>query len=225
MRILIAEDVAVSRRLLEGLLQKWGHEVVICTDGDAAWEVLQRADAPRLVIMDWMMPGLSGIDICQKVRALENGDQFYILLVTARGGTTDLVDGLKAGANDFVPKPYDPAVLEARVNVGVRMIVLQAKQIEAERLNTLMVTAGAAAHEINQPLTVILGSVELWRESMADDDPGRKRLERILESTLRIQGIVEQMMSVTQFATKPYVGGDVIVDFDASSEKVDDEEI
>ena len=223
MRILIAEDESVSRRLLEGLLQKWGHEVVVCTDGNAAWEILQRAEAPRLVIMDWMMPGLSGVDICQKVRALENGDQFYILLVTARGGSDDLVVGLKAGANDFVPKPYDPAVLEARVGVGVRMIALQDKQIEAERLKTLMATAGAAAHEINQPLTVILGSIELWRDSIADDDPGRKRLDRILESTQRIQGIVAQMMSVTQFTTKPYVGGAVIVDFDASSEKRDDE--
>jgi DNA-binding response OmpR family regulator len=221
MRILIAEDESVSRHLLEGLLKKWGHEVVVCTDGDTAWEILQRADAPRLVIMDWMMPGLSGIEICEKVRALELGDQFYILLLTARGGTDDLVDGLKAGANDYVSKPYVPAELEARVNAGLRMIELQIKQIETERLNTLMATAGAAAHEINQPLTVILGSVELWRDSMAEDDPGYKRLERIWDSTLRIQGIVEKMLSVTQFTTKPYVGDSVIVDFDASSEQAD----
>lgn len=219
MRILIAEDESVSRRLLEGLLQKWGHDVVVCTDGDAAWDILKKPNAPRLMIMDWMMPGLSGIDICQKVRNLENSDEFYILLVTARGGTSDLVDGLKAGANDFVPKPYDSAELEARVNAGLRMLELQAKNIEAERLNTLMVTAGAAAHEINQPLTVILGSAELWLDAMAEDDPGRTRLTRILESTQRIQGIVEKMMSITQFTTKLYVGDAVIVDFDASSDK------
>jgi DNA-binding response OmpR family regulator len=219
MRILVAEDESVSRRLIEGLLQKWGHEVVVCTDGDSAWETLQRADAPRLAVLDWMMPGLSGVEICQKVRALENRDQFYILLVTGKGGTSDLVDGLKAGANDYVPKPYDPAELEARINVGLRLIDLQIKQIEAERLKTLMETAGAAAHEINQPLTVILGSAELWLTSIADDDPGRKRLERILDSTMRIQRIVEKMTSVTQFATKPYVGDSLIVDFDASSNK------
>ncbi|MFT5369110.1 MAG: DNA-binding response OmpR family regulator [Candidatus Latescibacterota bacterium] len=225
MRILIAEDESVSRRLLEGLLQTWGHEVVVCTDGDTAWEILQRADAPRLAIMDWMMPGLSGIEICQNVRTLENGDQFYMLLVTARGGTGDLVDGLKAGANDYVSKPYHPAELEARVNAGLRMIELQAKQIEAERVKTLMATAGAAAHEINQPLTVILGSVELWRDTIAKDDPGAKHLECIWEGALRIQVIVEKMMSVTQFATKPYVGDSVIVDFDASSDKIGADDI
>lgn len=224
MRILIAEDELVSRRLLEGLLKKWGHEVVVCTDGDTAWEILQRSDAPRLVIMDWMMPGLSGIEICQKVRALELGDQFYILLLTARDGTNDLVDGLKAGANDYVSKPYVPAELEARVNAGLRMIELQAKQLEAERLNTLMVTAGAAAHEINQPLTVILGSLELWRDTMDKDDPGHKRLERIWESTLRIQDIVEKMLSVTHFTTKPYVGDSVIVDFEASADQKDSDD-
>ncbi|MGA1196391.1 MAG: response regulator [Candidatus Latescibacterota bacterium] len=215
MRILIAEDESVSRRLLEGLLKKWGHDVVVCSDGNMAWEILQQGDAPRLIIMDWMMPGLSGVEICQKVRTLENSDEFYILLVTARGGTSDLVDGLKAGANDYVPKPYDSAELEARVHSGIRMLELQAKNIEAERLNTLVVTAGAAAHEINQPLTVILGSVELWLTTMTADDPGRKRLTRIWESTLRIQGIVEKMMSITHFTTKPYVGDAVIVDFDS----------
>jgi len=225
MRILIAEDESVSRRLLEGLLQKWGHEVVVCPDGDSAWEILKQANAPRLMIMDWMMPGLSGVEICQKVRTLENSDEFYILLVTARGGTSDLVNGLKAGANDFVPKPYNPAELEARVNAGMRMLDLQAKNIEAERLNTLMVTAGAAAHEINQPLTVILGSAELWLDTMAEDDPGRKRLTRILESTQRIQSIVEQMMSITQFTTKPYVGDAVIIDFDASSDNADSDNV
>jgi len=223
MRILIAEDESVSRRLIEALLQKLGHEVVTFTDGEATWQALQKTDAPRLVIMDWMMPGLSGLEICEKVRALEQGDQFYILMVTARDNTSDLVDGLKAGANDYIPKPYDPAELEARINVGMRMIELQEKQKEAERLKALMATAGAAAHEINQPLTVILGSVELWLDTMEEDNPGRKRLSNILSSTLRIQGIVEKMMSVTTYATKPYVGDSVIVDFDAASGKKEDE--
>lgn len=223
MRILIAEDESVSRRLIEVLLQKFGHEVVTCTDGEATWEVLQKANAPRLVVLDWMMPGLSGLEICEKVRALEQGNQFYILMVTARDNTSDLVDALKAGANDYIPKPYDPAELEARINVGMRMIELQEKQKEAERLKALMATAGAAAHEINQPLTVILGSVELWLDAMEEDNPGRKRLSSILTSTLRIQSIVEKMMSVTTYATKPYVGDSVIVDFDTASGKKKDD--
>lgn len=224
MRILIAEDESVSRRLLENILQKLGHELVVCTDGNSAWEALQREGAPRLVLLDWMMPGMSGVDICQKLRALEHGDQFYILLVTARDRAEDLVDGLRAGANDYVPKPFDSTELEARVTVGMRMLNLQEKQREAERLSTLMVTAGAAAHEINQPLTVILGSVELWYDTMPEDDPGRKRLTRIKDGAERIQHIVEKMMSVTQFSTKPYVGGAVIVDFDASANQTPDGE-
>lgn len=219
MRVLIAEDDPVLQLLLERLVIKWGHEAVMCKNGAEAWHVLQEDAPPQLLILDWMMPEMDGVELCEKLRAMPNGDQFYILMLTAKGETEDLVQGLQAGANDYVTKPFVREELEARLNVGIRMIELRDQLIESEQIRTVMATAGAAAHEINQPLTVIMGMVDLWRGQLPEDDPGRRRLASIQSSAERIRDIVRQMMAVEHFVTKPYVGDSVIVDFDASSKK------
>jgi sigma-B regulation protein RsbU (phosphoserine phosphatase) len=125
MRILVAEDDPVSRLLLETHLRKWGHEPVTVTDGAAAWETMQRDDAPSLAILDWMMPGLDGLEVCRRARARSDGPPLYIILLTARTNRQDTVEGLGAGADDFVTKPFDAAELRARVGVGVRVADLQ----------------------------------------------------------------------------------------------------
>lgn len=125
MRILVAEDDPVSRLLLQTHLEKWGHEPVMTTDGTAAWEMLQREDAPALAILDWMMPGLDGLEVCRLARARTDARPLYIILLTARTDRQDTIDGLGAGADDFVTKPFHPAELRARVSVGVRVVELQ----------------------------------------------------------------------------------------------------
>jgi len=125
MRILIAEDDRVSRRLLESHLLKWGHEVVVVEDGGQALAALQRDDAPELAILDWMMPGMDGVEICRRIRAGRSSRPLHIILLTARIGREDLVEGLEAGADDYVTKPFDPPELRARVRVGMRIIELQ----------------------------------------------------------------------------------------------------
>lgn len=125
MRILIADDESMSRRLLQSDLEKWGYDVVITRDGTQAWEALEAVDSPRLVILDWMMPGFTGGEICQRVRASVNSASTYIILLTAKDDKGDVAAGLAAGANDYVTKPFDPDELRARVEVGVRMIELQ----------------------------------------------------------------------------------------------------
>ena len=125
MRILVAEDSPVSRFLLETHLKKWGHEPVMAVDGTAAWDVMQRDDAPALAILDWMMPGMDGLEVCRRARARTEAGPLYIILLTARTERQDTVDGLDAGANDFVTKPFDAGELRARVSVGVRVVELQ----------------------------------------------------------------------------------------------------
>jgi len=125
MRILVAEDSRVSRFLLETNLKKWGHEPVLTVDGTEAWEIMQREDAPALAILDWMMPGRDGLELCRLARARTDAPPLYIILLTARTDRQDTIDGLGAGANDFVTKPFDPAELRARVSVGVRVVELQ----------------------------------------------------------------------------------------------------
>lgn len=125
MRILIAEDDAVSRRVLEATLAKWDYEVVVTTDGLQALEALKKPDAPSLAVLDWMMPGLDGSEVCRRVRQTIGDRLLYVLLLTAKGSKDDIVQGLTAGADDYVVKPFDREELKARLNVGQRILRLQ----------------------------------------------------------------------------------------------------
>jgi DNA-binding response OmpR family regulator len=125
MRILIAEDDLVPRTVLERTLQKWGHEVIVTADGTAAWEAFQNPNPPPLAILDWMMPGMDGPEVCRKVRALSRPQPTYLILLTARNKKEDVVLGLESGADDFVTKPFDQQELRSRVRVGERIVELQ----------------------------------------------------------------------------------------------------
>jgi len=124
-RILIAEDDPVSRRLLELFLVKWGFDVSVATTGTEALQMLERMDAPRLAILDWMMPGMEGVQIFRKLR--ESGDRpyVYVLLLTARTQKEDLLQGLESGADDYLTNPFDSQELRARLDVGQRILDLQ----------------------------------------------------------------------------------------------------
>ena len=126
MKILVAEDDTDSRLLLERLLTRWGYEVVSCHDGLAAWRALGKPGAPRLAILDWMMPGMDGPEICRRLRRRTWDHYVYVLLLTAKGGAEDIVGGLDAGADDYLAKPFDPHELRARLRTGRRIIELQA---------------------------------------------------------------------------------------------------
>ena len=136
-RVLIAEDDPVSRTVLDRTLRGWGHDVIVTKDGEQAWEALLREDAPRLAILDWMMPGIEGPEICRRVRALAKPVPPYLILLTAKGQTDDIVTGLDSGADDFVTKPFDRQELRSRLRVGERMLNLQ--EGLAERVRELEV--------------------------------------------------------------------------------------
>jgi len=137
LRVLIAEDDAVSRRILETLLRKWGYEVTTTLDGEAAWEVLQGPSAPSLAILDIMMPGIDGLELCRRLRQSQTTMPPYIILLTATQGVREIVKGIEAGADDYLTKPYDREELRVRVQVGARIIELQTKL--AERVQELEV--------------------------------------------------------------------------------------
>jgi DNA-binding response OmpR family regulator len=124
-RILIAEDDRTSRLLLERALAKWGHEVVVTENGADALRGLLSTDAPRLAILDWMMPDLDGVEVCSRVRRANLEHTCYVILLTARKQKADIVEGLEAGANDYVTKPFDLGELRARVRVGQRVVELE----------------------------------------------------------------------------------------------------
>ena len=125
MRILIAEDDSTSRRLLEASLARAGYDVVSASDGDEAWERLHEKDAPRLALLDWMMPGTDGIEIVTRLRRESRPSYVYLVLVTTKTRTEDIIRGLEAGADDYLTKPYDPQELRCRIKSGERILRLE----------------------------------------------------------------------------------------------------
>lgn len=131
-KVLIAEDGAVSRAMLENLLLKWGYDVIAVSEGIEALEILEGENAPRLTILDWVMPGIEGTQICKRVRELKERPYVYILLLTARNDRNDLLHGLELGADDYLTKPFDSKELRARLLVGERILNLQDDLLSAQ---------------------------------------------------------------------------------------------
>ena len=131
MKILLAEDDLLSRRILESQLRRWEFEVVTAMDGRQADRILLEPDAPRLAIIDWMMPGLDGPEVCRRIRARGTEPYTYVLLLTSRSDKQDVVGGLEAGADDYIIKPFDPQELRVRLRAGERILDLQQQLISA----------------------------------------------------------------------------------------------
>ncbi len=131
MRVLVAEDEPTSRRLLQSSLSRWGYEVVVAQDGNEAARILLSPDAPKLAVLDWLMPGIDGAQLCRNIRGNKPEPYTYILLLTGKSGKLDVIEGLEAGADDYVCKPFDPRELKVRLRTGKRIIYLQDQLISA----------------------------------------------------------------------------------------------
>lgn len=218
MKILIAEDDLTSSTILQGILERWGYEVTCTGDGEAAWEVLQRPEAPQLAVLDWEMPGMDGPTLCRRLRAAPRPEPLYLILLTARSERQSMVEGLEAGADDYIAKPFDNDELRARILVGRRMLELQAELRQREKLQGVIEMAGAVCHEINQPLQTILGYAEMLLGDLDRGDPRLRPLEKIKEGVERIGILTRRIMSITRYQSKGYMGGrSRIVDIEGAS--------
>jgi DNA-binding response OmpR family regulator len=133
MKILVADDSKVSRTILGKILHKLGHEVVAVSDGLQAWQILGADDYPRLAILDWMMPEMEGPEVCSRIRKLVRPVPPYLILLTAKDASDDIVAGLESGADDYITKPFDQAELQSRIKVGERYLALQQKLADRVR--------------------------------------------------------------------------------------------
>ncbi len=131
MRVLVAEDNPVTRKLLQRSLERRDYEVTVAVDGTEARQILLGNDAPKLAILDWIMPGIDGVEICRELRQRASASYIYTLLLTSKARREDLLKGLEAGADDYLVKPIDPLELQARLRSGLRILALQDQLIAA----------------------------------------------------------------------------------------------
>ena len=216
MKILIAEDNLTTRRILETILIKWNYDVISVCDGNEAWEKIQEKDPPKLIILDWMMPGLNGVEICRRLRRKDPREPMYIILLTARDEKNDIVEGLGAGADDYISKPFDTEELRARIDVGRRVIELQTALLEKEKLQVIFEMTGAICHELSQPMQAISGNSELMLMNLKKDNPLYKHVVTIKDQINRMGDITRKLKRVTRYKTKDYINSKII-DLDSAA--------
>jgi len=183
MKTLVAEDNLVFQSMLRKMLGAWGYETLLARDGNEAWATLQRENGPRLAILDWMMPGMDGPEVCRRIRALRREPYIYVILLTARTESDDLVEGMDAGADDYLTKPFKPPELRVRLRAGRRILDLQEELLKAREallqqathdsltglgnratiLETLQTELVRAARE-RQPLAVLIADLDRFKQ-------------------------------------------------------------
>ena len=133
MEVLLVEDSPVYRKLVGTHLENWGFKLTVAKDGHDAWNLLQRSDCPKLVLLDWVLPGMDGIEICRKIRQAAKGPQYsYIIILTGKDAKKDMLEAMQAGADDYLVKPFDELELKARLLVGKRILALQEELVAAQ---------------------------------------------------------------------------------------------
>jgi diguanylate cyclase (GGDEF)-like protein len=222
-KVLVADDSIVSRHLLNATLTKWGYEVVLACDGDQAWKILQDKDAPSLAILDWMMPGMTGLEVCRRVRQRNREPYTYILLLTSKGLKEDLIQGMESGADDYLVKPFDQHELNVRLRSGTRWIKLQAELLSTREAlreqatkdsltrvwnrNSILerLTAELARAERDpRPLGVVLVDLDDFKK--VNDTHGHYAGDLVLqEAAARMQGKMRKYDSIGRYGGEEFL--------------------
>jgi DNA-binding response OmpR family regulator len=219
LNVLLADDDPAMRILLSRVTENSGHTVVkAAADGEEAWEACQAA-MPPMIILDWEMPRLDGLELCRRIRASERGDEPFILVVTARDRTEDLTAVLDAGADDYMSKPVTPDNLQARLRIAERRIGVSAARRRAEEelqkaryLAGIGETSLALQHEINNPLAAMLSHASLLESGMVEEHEKDEALATIVAQARRIGEVIKRLRKLENPRSVEYLGPSRMID-------------
>jgi two-component system cell cycle response regulator len=172
MNVLIADDDPISRRLLEVSLSREGYPISVAANGAEALRLLEQPDGPRLTVLDWMMPEMDGVDVCRFIRKSSREAYVYIILLTARGHQAEIIQGLEAGADDYVIKPFDLHELKARVRAGMRILELQEQLVVAREQSRVQATHDSLTGLLNHGAILTMLEKELARSAREGNPVG-----------------------------------------------------
>ena len=208
MKTLIVEDDATTRTMLERVLKSRGHEVTACESAESGWNAFE-CSGYSLILLNWMLPGISGVELCRKIRAHRRGDESVIVMITGRDQSDDLREVLAAGADDYVSKPFGMKLLDVRLTIAERKVELLLLRIHAEKeratieaqmrlaqkLESLGVMAGGIAHDFNNLLVAIMGNASLAMGDLEEDSMLLPYLKNIEEASVRASDLTSQLLA------------------------------
>jgi DNA-binding response OmpR family regulator len=217
-RVLMVDEEEHVVRAMSYVLTREGFEVRSIPGARAALEAAL-GFLPDLVLLEVALPRMEGLEVLAKIRQQEALRNTSVILVTSQSHPRDVVAGLERGADDYITKPFDPRELLARLRAQLRMRRMQAQVLQAERWRVLLETAGAVAHEMSQPLTAVMGNLELLLHRMSDDQPEKAVLRRIFENGERAVDLLRKLQRIESYELKEYPGTSGILDIDRSSSR------
>ena len=208
MKVLVAEDNPFYACMLQASLKGWGYDVVLARDGEQAWRALNGDEPPKLAVVDWLMPGLDGLELCRRVRAARRDEPTYLIMLTSKNGKENLIAGLTAGADDYICKPFDLEELRTRIAVGRRIVDLQAnlaarvKELEhalsgAQKMEAVGRLAGGVAHDFNNLLTVIISGSDILLDQL-ENAGQREFVEMIKQAGERGASLTRQLLAFSR---------------------------
>lgn len=222
-RVLIADDSGPSRLLLRKTLNRWGYDVITASDGAEAWQILSQEDAPTMAILDWEMPQLTGPEVCKRVRELLRKPYTYLLLLTGKGTKEETVEGMNAGADDYIVKPFNEHELQVRLRAGKRIIDLQQELLKAQEelrerankdlltmlpnrsaISTVLETEVARGHREGRPVGIILLDIDHFKR--INDTFGHFAGDAVLrETAARLRGNMRQYDQVGRYGGEEFL--------------------
>jgi len=216
--LLVDDDSDVLLYISTILTREGNYSIETAEDGEEALKKVA-SDPPDIIILDLMMPGINGMEVCRSLKSDEVTKYIPVIMLSARRDITDIVEGMETGANDYLTKPFNPEELVARLQVHLRIRALEEELASKRELEGIMKMSITRQHEINNPVTGVIGNAELlrdWKNLSAEEID--EFLVSILDSAARIKNIIGQMKKITHVVSTSYIGGREMIDIEKSSQ-------